>query len=202
MKTFFKKILRVIVRSAIYAYCKVVYRLKVTGKENILKEGPVIYCGNHRTYLDPPLIVITARRHVRFLAKEELKKNPLFAFLGVVFEGIYVKRDNKDISALKTTLKALKNGECVALFPEGTRNGLEKGEDVKEGAAFFAWKTGAKVQPVGIYGGEKPFKKVYVNYGNPMDYSEYASKNPDKETLEKVSKDIMDNIIKLTKEPQ
>ncbi|HIU51320.1 MAG TPA: 1-acyl-sn-glycerol-3-phosphate acyltransferase [Candidatus Merdicola faecigallinarum] len=202
MKTFFKKILRVIVRSAIYAYCKVVYRLKVTGKENILKEGPVIYCGNHRTYLDPPLIVITARRHVRFLAKEELKKNPLFAFLGVVFEGIYVKRDNKDISALKTTLKALKNGECVALFPEGTRNGLEKGEDVKEGAAFFALKTGAKVQPVGIYGGEKPFKKVYVNYGKPMDYSEYASKNPDKETLEKVSKDIMDNIIKLTKEPQ
>ena len=43
-----KRILRVIVRTAIYLYCKVVYRLKVIGKENIPKEGPVIYCGNHR----------------------------------------------------------------------------------------------------------------------------------------------------------
>ena len=45
-----KRILRVIVRTAIYLYCKVVYRLKVIGKENIPKEGPVIYCGNHRSY--------------------------------------------------------------------------------------------------------------------------------------------------------
>ena len=193
-----KKILRVIVRAAIYAYCKIVYRAEIIGQENIPMEGPLIYCGNHRTYLDPPLIVVTAKRHVRFLAKEELRKNPLFAFLGVVFEGIYVKRDNKDISALKTTLKALKNGECVALFPEGTRNGLEKGESVKEGAAFFALKTGAKVIPIGISGGEKKFKKVTIKYGKPLDFSEYVSKNPDKEILEKVSKEIIDNIISLT----
>lgn len=202
MKQFFKDIMRVIVRGAILLYCKIVYRVKVTGKENRVKEGPVVFCGNHRTYLDPPLIVVTAGRHVRFLAKEELTKNPFLAFLGVVFEAIYVKRDNKDIATLKTTLKALKNGEAVAMFPEGTRNGLEKGESVKEGAAFFALKTGAKIQPVGIYGGEKPFKKVYINYGEPLDYSEYACKNPDKEVLEKVSKDIMDNIIRLTKNEQ
>ena len=144
MKEFIKKVIRVIVRTAIRIYFAIVYRAKVIGTENIPKEGPLIYCGNHRSYADPPLIVVTAKRHVRFLAKEELKKNPLFAFLGVVFGGIYVKRDSKDVSALKTTLKALKNGECVALFPEGTRNGLEKGEKVKEGAAFFAVRTGAK----------------------------------------------------------
>ena len=45
------------------------------------------------------------------------------------------------------------------MFPEGTRKGLEKGEKVKEWAAFFAVKTGVKVVPVGISGGEKPFKK-------------------------------------------
>ena len=160
-----KRILRVIVRTAIYLYCKVVYRLKVIGKENIPKEGPVIYCGNHRSYLDPPLIVVTAGRHVRFMAKEELTKNKFLKFLGYVFDAIYVKRDNKEIAALKTTLKALKNKESIAMFPEGTRNGLEKGESVKEGVAFFVLQTGAKVQPVGIVGGEKPFKRVYVNYG-------------------------------------
>ena len=120
-----KKILRVIVRTAIFLYCKIVYRLKVIGKENIPKEGPVIYCGNHRSYLDPPLIVVTAGRHVRFMAKEELTKNKFLKFLGFVFDAIYVKRDNKEITALKTTLKALKNKESIAMFPEGTRNGLE-----------------------------------------------------------------------------
>lgn len=193
-----KRILRVIVRTAIYLYCKVVYRLKVIGKENIPKEGPVIYCGNHRSYLDPPLIVVTAGRHVRFMAKEELTKNKFLKFLGYVFDAIYVKRDNKEIAALKTTLKALKNKESIAMFPEGTRNGLEKGESVKEGIAFFVLQTGAKVQPVGIVGGEKPFKRVYVNYGKPLDYSDRVTKKPSKEELEQVSKEIMDNIIMLT----
>lgn len=193
-----KRILRVIVRTAIYLYCKVVYRLKVIGKENIPKEGPVIYCGNHRSYLDPPLIVVTAGRHVRFMAKEELTKNKFLKFLGYVFDAIYVKRDNKEIAALKTTLKALKNKESIAMFPEGTRNGLEKGESVKEGVAFFVLQTGAKVQPVGIVGGEKSFKKVYVNYGKPLDYSDRVTKKPSKEELEQVSKEIMDNIIMLT----
>lgn len=59
MKEFFKKIGRGIVIGAIYAYCKVVHRVKIIGKENVPKEGPVIICGNHRTYLDPPLMEAT-----------------------------------------------------------------------------------------------------------------------------------------------
>lgn len=191
-----KKIIRVIVRTAIRIYFVVVYRVKVVGTENIPKDKkePLIYCGNHRTYKDPPLIVVTAKRHVRFLAKEELRKNPLLAFLGVVFGGIYVKRDSKDVSALKTTLKALKNGESIALFPEGTRNGMEKGEKAKDGAAFFAVRTGARVIPVGISGGEKPFKKMTIRYGEPMDFS-----NRSKDELDEITDEIMEKIVELTK---
>ena len=193
---FIEKIIRVIVRTVIRIFFAVVYRVKVIGTDNIPKDKkqPLIYCGNHRTYKDPPLIVVTAKRHVRFLAKEELKKNPLFAFLGVVFGGIYVKRDSKDVSALKTTLKALKNGESIALFPEGTRNGLEKGEKAKDGAAFFAVRTGAKVIPVGIKGGEKPFKKMTIKYGKPMDFS-----NRSKDELDEITDEIMKEIIELSK---
>lgn len=203
MKLFFKKIARVIVRSAIYAYCKIVHRAEIIGKENIPKEENFIFCGNHRNYLDPPLMVVTVGRHIRFMAKEDLKKNPFFAFLGVVFDGIYVKRDSKDVSALKTTLKALKKGESIALFPEGTRNGLEKGEKVKDGAAFFALKTGTRVIPVGISGGIKKFEKVKIVYGKPLDLSKYTEmyKNTEteKQALEEASKFIMDSIIELTK---
>ncbi len=191
-----KQIIRVIVRTAIRIFFIIVYRVKVEGTENIPKDKnePLIYCGNHRTYKDPPLIVVTAKRHVRFLAKEELKKNPLFAFLGVVFGGIYVKRDSKDVSALKTTLKALKNGESIALFPEGTRNGMEKGEKAKDGAAFFAVRTGARVIPVGIKGGEKPFKKMYIKYGEPLDFS-----NRSKDELDEITNEIMEKIVELSK---
>lgn len=190
-----KQIGRVIVRTAIRLYFIVVYRVKVEGTENIPKDKtkPLIYCGNHRNYADPPLIVVTAQRHVRFLAKEELRKNPFFAFLGVVFDGIYVKRDSKDVTALKTTLKALKNGESIALFPEGTRNGMEKGQKVKDGAAFFAVKTGAKVIPVGISGGEKPFKQMTIKYGKPLDFSKR-----NKDELDEITDEIMEKIVELS----
>mgnify|MGYP001624286874 FL=1 len=196
IKLFFKKIIRIIVRSVIRVYFIVVYRVRVLGRENLPKDKkePLIFCGNHRTYNDPPLIVVTAKRHVRFLAKEELKKNKLFAFLGVIFDGIYVKRDSKDLTAIKTTLKALKNGESIALFPEGTRHGIEKGQKAKDGAAFFAERTGARIIPVGISGGEKPFKQMTIRYGKPLDFS-----NRNKDELDEITEEIMNEIIKLTK---
>lgn len=198
MKEFFKEIGRGIVKGVIYIYCKIVYRMEVIGKENIPKEGPIIICGNHRSFLDPPLIEVTCGRYTRFLAKEELTKNPFLAFLGKVFDAILVKRDSKEVTAIKESLKTLKDENCLALFPEGTRNGIEKGEKVKDGAAFFTVRTGVKVLPVGISGGEKPFKKVTIKYGKTLDFSEYKG-NKDKEVLDKITDEIMDNIIKLTK---
>ena len=200
IKLFFKQIIRIIVRFAIKLYFVVIYRVKVIGQENIPKnkKEPLIYCGNHRTYKDPPLIVVTAKRHVRFLAKEELTKNKFFAYLGYVFDSILVKRDSKEVIALKESLKTLKNGDCLALFPEGTRNGLAKGEKVKDGAAFFAVRSGAPVVPCGIKGGEKGNRKITITYGKPLDFSEYKG-SKDKEVLDKVTEEIMSNIIELTK---
>ena len=194
VKKFFVELGRTIVRTVIFIYCKIVYRVKIVGTQNVPKEGALLFCGNHRTYLDPPLIVVTAGRHMRFMAKEELRKNPLFAFLGVLFEGIYVKRDEKDITALKEALKTLKNGGCIGIFPEGTRKGMEKNVKAKNGAAFMAIKSKAKVIPIGIHGTFKPFSKVYVNYGQPIDLSQY-----DKEQLDEATDKIMQDIIMLTK---
>ena len=198
MKNILKPIGRGIVIGAIWIYCKIVYRFEVIGKDNIPKEGPVIICGNHRSFLDPPLIEITTGRYTRFLAKEELTKNKFLALLGYVFDAILVKRDSKEVKALKESLQTLKNGECLALFPEGTRNGLAKGEKVKDGAAFFAVRSGAPVVPCGIKGGEKGNRKVTVTYGKPLDFSEYKG-SKDKEILDKVTEEIMGNILELVK---
>ena len=198
MKKMFKEFIKWIVRGAIYIWCKIYYRAQINGLENIPKEGPLIFCGNHRSYLDPPLMVVTAKRDMKFLAKEELYKNKFLAFLGWAFEAIPVKRDEKDIQAIKMSLKDLKEGNCIALFPEGTRNGLDKGEKLKDGVAFFAVRSGAKVIPCGIKGGTKEQRKVTITYGKPLDYSKYKGCK-DKEQLDKITKEIMDNIIKLAK---
>ena len=136
---------------------------------------------------------------MRFLAKEELRKNPLFAFLGFLYDGIYVKRDSKDITSLKTALKTLKDGKCVGLFPEGTRNGLEKNDGkIKNGAAYMALKTNAKVIPIGIVGPAKPFTKNAIIYGKPLDFSEYAARmKEDKGVEDQVSEIIKEEIVKL-----
>lgn len=198
MKKIIKEIIKWIVRGAIYLWCKIYYRAEIIGLENIPKEGPVIFCGNHRTYLDPPLMVCTAKRDMRFLAKEELTQNPFFNFLGWAFDAILVKRDEKDVKAIKESLKTLKNERCIALFPEGTRNGLEKGERVKDGVAFFAVRSGAKVVPCGIKGGNKEKRKVTITYGKPLDYSQYKG-SKDKEVLDKITQEIMEDIIELAK---
>ena len=198
LKSGIKEVIKFIVRGALYIWFKLVYRLEINGLENVPKEGPIIFCGNHRSYIDPPLIVATAKRDMKFLAKEALYKNKFLAFLGWAFEAIPVKRDEKDISAIKTSLKDLKEGKCIALFPEGTRNGLEKGEKVKDGVAFFAVRSGAKVVPCGIKGGTKELKKLTISYGKPLDYSQYKG-SKDKEVLDNITKEIMDNIIELAK---
>ena len=195
-ESFFKKSGKAIVKGAIFAYCKLIYRLKIVGKENIPKEGPVIFCGNHRNFLDPQMIVVTSGRDMRFLAKEELAKNPFFRLLGNLFSAILVKRDEKDLTAVKESLKTLKGGGCIGLFPEGTRNGLEKNNgQIKSGAAYLAIKTGAKIIPIGIIGRAKPFSKNAIIYGKPLDFSEYKSLG--KEGDEKASEVLKNKIIEL-----
>ena len=68
----FKGFNRLIVTNVIRFYCKIVYRYKVIGKENIPKDEALLFCGNHRSNLDPPLMVISCPRKMRFIAKEEL----------------------------------------------------------------------------------------------------------------------------------
>ncbi len=200
MGKFVKKVCRIIIKNAIYIYCIIVYRMKIVGRSNIPKEGAVIFCGNHRSFLDPPLIEITCKRDdTRFVAKKELTKNKFFAILGWAFNVILVNRDSKDIAALKDSLKTLKEGKCIAMFPEGTRNGLERGEKSKGGASYFALNTDAKVIPVGIKGGLKPFQKVVITYGEQIDLEEYKKNKKDKNTIDEVTDIIMEEIVKLAK---
>ena len=152
---------------------------------------------NHINYLDAAAVVLFNKRKVYFVAKEDLFRFKILNWLAHVFDVIPIKRNMQDMEAMKRCLKILKSGDLLGIFPEGTRKGLAKNGKAKNGAAYMAIKTGTPVIPVGIHGTFKPFSKVYINYGEPIDLSSY--KGADKEKQDEATKLIMDNIVMLTK---
>lgn len=189
--------MRKFLKSIFWFMTVIAYRIKVTGKENIPAEGPALICPNHVHALDSVLVVTHNKRKINVLAKEELFKNGFMRFLAKVF-GVYpIKQNSADLGAIKISLKLLKNGELLLIFPEGTRNGLAKGTPVKNGAITMAIKAGVPIIPVGINGSFKIFSKIKINIGKPIYFNEYKDKINDKEVISKLTEDLTKEIIKL-----
>lgn len=170
------------------------YRIQVIGKENFPKEGGVLLCSNHISNIDPPVVGITCPRTVHFMAKEELFHVPVLKNILPNVNAFPVKRGMSDREAFRTALKHLRNGNVVGLFPEGTRS--KNGELGKglAGAGFFALKGNAHVIPCAIIGPYKPFRRLKVVYGKPLDVTPYREQ---KASAEEVTAVIMDEIRKL-----
>lgn len=191
-ETAWKKFVRKFVKVTLGIVYRIAFRVKITGQ--VPDEGAYVLCCNHINYLDAAAIVLFNKRKVNFVAKEDLFTHGILMWLGHLFDVIPIKRDMQDIEAMKRCLKVLKNGELLGIFPEGTRKGMEKNMKAKNGAAFMAMKAKVKVIPIGIHGTFKPFSKVYMNYGEPIDLSGYT-----KETIDEATEKIMDTIVMLTK---
>ncbi|MBS2969430.1 1-acyl-sn-glycerol-3-phosphate acyltransferase [Metabacillus sp. KIGAM252] len=174
-------------KNLILVLFKPVYRMEVHGRENFPKEGSVLLCSNHIDNLDPPIVGACTPRMVHFMAKEELFKIPVLGKILLKVGAFPVKRGLSDREALRKGLKVLKDGEVLGLFPEGTRSKdgqLGKG---LAGAGFFALRSDALVVPCAVIGPYKPFKKVRIYFGKPLDAREYRER--------KVSADEMTLVI-------
>ena len=178
---------------------KIVFIPKNINKKNLYsnKDEGVIVCANHISYMDATGIVMQNKRKVRFVAKSELFTNPVLHHWAHIFDIIPVKRGEGDLKSVKLCFKTLKNKEALGIFPEGTIDGLKKHTDLKNGAAYMAYKAKVKVIPVGIKGNFKPFRRVIFNYGEPIDVSKFKTDDPD--WIENATDYIMDQIIKLSK---
>ena len=197
IKEIARVISRLLLSVILYSIWLIVYRMKIVGKNNIPKNETLIFCGNHRSYFDPPAIILTNGRRTRFIAKEELKSQFPMGYICWAFDSIYVKRDGKDIGSIKECIKTLKSGKCLGIFPEGTRNGMQKNDGkFKNGTSYLAMKTGAKIIPVGISGNGKFFSKNTVTYGKPIDISNIKGKNKE-ETEDLINEKIKIEIEKL-----
>lgn len=189
--------MRVIIKFIFKLIAIILYRPKIVGKENLPKDTGALLCPNHVHNLDSAVIVAMFKRKVNVLAKEELFKNGFICWLADLF-GIYpVKRGRADLQAIKISLKLLKNDELLLMFPEGTRHGLDKGKKPKNGAVLIAATAGKPIIPIGIQGNFKPFRKVIVNIGKPIDYSKYSEDVKEKEQASKLTQELMQEIVNL-----
>ena len=161
------------------------------------KNEGVIVCANHISYMDATGILMQNRRKVIFVAKSELFTIPVLHHWAHLFDIIPVRREENDLKSIKLCFKALKNKEALGIFPEGTIDGLKKHTDLKNGAAFMAYKAKVKVVPVGIKGNFKPFRRVVFNYGEPIDVTKFKTDDPD--WINNATKYIMEQIIELSK---
>ena len=189
--------MRVIIKFIFKIFAIILYRPKIVGKENLPKDGGALLCPNHISTLDAAVIVAMFKRKVNVLAKEELFKNGFLCWIADLF-GIYpVKRGKADMQAIKISLTLLKRNELLLMFPEGTRNGMAKGIQPKNGAVLIAATAGKPIIPIGIQGSFKPFTKVIVNIGKPIDYSKLKEEVKDKEQASELTKDLMKEIVHL-----
>lgn len=195
--------IRGIIKAVLRIVTLFLYRVKVVGKENIEKDKPYIICPNHISNWDPPTMVASLKRNdIYVLAKEELFVNGFIKWLAVKVHALPVKRGKQDIKLLRDSVKVLKDNHIILIFGEGTRNGIKKNGKIQNGAVLISLMSGVPIIPVGIQSKSKykPFTKVKVNIGKPMDFSEYKDKKGDKETLDALSKKVMEEMIRLTNE--
>ncbi|PLT28318.1 lysophospholipid acyltransferase family protein [Peribacillus deserti] len=146
------------------------YRVEIIGRENFPEDGGVLICSNHIDNLDPPVVGMTAPRPVHFMAKEELFNAPLLKSILPNVNAFPVKRGMSDREALRKGLSLLKEEKVVGLFPEGTRSKTGELGKGLAGAGFFALRSKAHIVPCAIIGPYKPFKKLRVVYGEPIDF--------------------------------
>ena len=156
---------------------KLVYRLKVEGKENIPKGNDYIVAANHLSTLDPPLVSAVIPRPVAFMAKQELFEIRFLRWWLDWLGAFAVNREHLGSSTIKTA-KGLRNTEWVlGLFPQGTR--CEPGEirDVTKGFVNLAKIMKCGILPVGITGTNEfhkwPFTgRIVVKIGKVIPYND------------------------------
>jgi len=147
---------------------KLFYPMKVVGRDNI-PDGPVILCPNHSNLLDPFLITYAMGKghFVHHMAKAESRKIPIFGKVMETIGSIFVRRGETDIESIRKSIKVLRAGEKLMIFPEGTR---VHGDDVvqpKAGVIRIAAKQNVPILPVYLPRDKKMFCRFPVVFGEP-----------------------------------
>ena len=172
-------------RAVLQPFFHLYFRLSRIGREHLPESGPVIYCANHRSFLDPFVIGTIARRPMYYVAKEELFRYRVVGWILNALGAFPVKRGAGDQDMLTTAKAILERGDSVLVFAEGTRIRPGALGRPKRGVGRLALETGAPVVPVAVIGTEAVRKgwrirphKVRVRIGSPLTFPRVEQASP------------------------
>jgi 1-acyl-sn-glycerol-3-phosphate acyltransferase len=160
------------------------FRIRYSGVENIPSAGGVLVVSNHQSHLDPPLVGSGCPRRMNFLARESLFRFPPFGRLIYSVGAIPLDREGVGLSGIKESLKRLKHGEVLLVFPEGTRTPDGEIKPFKPGFTTLAVRSKSAIVPVAVEGAYRAWPKrakfprprvVNVHFGPPILLKEYEN---------------------------
>lgn len=180
---------------------------RITGLEKVPREGGLIVCLNHTSFLDPLMVGAFLPRVVIMMSKVENFRNPLLGLVSRLYGAFPVRRGEVDRQALRRAEGVLREGKALLMAPEGTRSKTGHLQPGRAGTALLVLRTGAPVLPIGIAGGRDFYRRlarlqrtrVRINIGEPFSSKAPQSLPPSK-AREAVTEEIMYRIAALLPE--
>ena len=160
------------------------FRLRCRGRHFIPRTGGVLVCANHQSVLDPVLVGLACNRRLNYLARRTLFRSRLFGAFIRFLDAIPIDREGLGIEGLRETLRRLRRGEMVLIFPEGTRTPDGELQPLKPGFFAVARRSGAALLPVAIDGAYQAWPRsrrlplptrVTVEFGAPIAADQVAT---------------------------
>ena len=139
-------------RWLIYLAGILAYGVRYSGRVNIPKTGPVLVVSNHQSHFDPPLVGAGCWRRMNYLARKTLFHFAPLGWLIRSLDAIPIDRDGLGLNGIKESLRRLKRGEMVLIFPEGTRTRDGEMAPFRPGFTVLAARSKAWILPVAIEG--------------------------------------------------
>jgi len=177
---------------------------QIKGRENVPSQGALLIVVNHLNLADPPLVSVSLKRRVIFMAKEELFRSRFIGYFISSFGAFPVHRGQLDRQALRLADRVLAEGLALAMFPEATRSKNAQLQRAFPGSALIALRHGVPILPVAITGTERikglswmlHRPKITITFGQPFHLPSVNGK-ASKEELTELTSFMMGHIAEL-----